>query len=181
MHMLSVSRSGWALDEEQATVTRERTVGFVDLVGYTRRARALSPAALALVIGRFESHVGEVVAGVGGRVVKLIGDEAMFVVDDPLKGCELASMLMSTLRQDRELPPVRIGLAHGPVVAYHGDYHGGRRQPAARLAKVAEPAQVLVSGAMADELSAVIALEAVRVPPLKGYERGVAAFRLPET
>jgi adenylate cyclase len=180
-HVLGVSRSTWTLDEEQATVTRERTVGFADLVGYTRSARALSPAALAAAIGRFESRVGDVVAGLGGRVVKLIGDEAMFVVDDPAKGCELAFALMRTQRGDPQLPRVRIGLAAGPVVAHHGDYYGDVVNLAARLVQVADPGEVLVSESVADNLPDRIRVEAVQVPPLKGYEQGVAACRLHES
>ena len=179
-HVVAVSRSAWALDEEQATVTRERTVGFADLVGYTRTARALSPAALAAAIGRFESHVGDVVARVGARLVKLIGDEAMFVVDDSAKGCELALELMRTLRDDQQLPSVRIGLAAGPVVAHHGDYYGDVVNLAARLVKVAEAGEVLVSQSVADNPSDGFGFEAVQVPPLKGYDQRVAVFRLKE-
>ena len=65
--MVAVARSRWALDESQATVTRERTVGFVDLVGYTDNARYLSPSKLAGAISRFESVVGEAVNEAGGR------------------------------------------------------------------------------------------------------------------
>jgi adenylate cyclase len=176
-HVLAVSRSTWALDEEQATVTRERTIGFADLVGYTSSARALSPAELAATIGRFESVVGDVVARRGGRVVKLIGDEAMFVVDDPTSGCELALELMRTLGADRQLP-VRIGLAAGPVVAHHGDYYGDVVNLAARLVNVADPGEVLVSESVAGALPDRIAVEAVETSPLKGYEQGVGAFRL---
>lgn len=37
-HVLAVARSTWAPDAARAVVTRERTVGFADLVGYTRSA-----------------------------------------------------------------------------------------------------------------------------------------------
>jgi adenylate cyclase len=180
-HVLAVSRSAWALDAERATVTRELTVGFADLVGYTRSARALSPAELAAAIGRFESHVGDVVSSVGGRLVKLIGDEAMFVVDDPAEGSELALELVRMLRGDRQLPPVRIGLAAGPVVAYHGDYYGDIVNLAARLVKVAEPGEVLVSQSVTDKPSNGIDYEPIELPPLKGYDQGIAAFRLSES
>ena len=80
---LSVSRGTWSLDEEQAAVTRERTVGFADLVGYTSSTRALSLTGLAAMIAQFEARASDVVARFGGRLVKLIGDEAMFAVDEP--------------------------------------------------------------------------------------------------
>ena len=52
-HMLRMSRSAWAPDEEQSAVTREQTIGFADLVGYTGHSRVLSTTDLASAIGRF--------------------------------------------------------------------------------------------------------------------------------
>ena len=181
MHIVRASRASWSPDEEQATVTRERTIGFVDLVGYTRSSRALSPAELADEITRFESRVGDVVGRSGGRVVKLIGDEAMFVIDDPVDGAQLALDLIRALGEDPQLPRVRIGLAAGPVVSLYGDYYGDVVNLAARLVKVADPGDVIVSESIADALHdrTDIATESVEVPPLKGYDgQRVASFRL---
>jgi adenylate cyclase len=180
-HVLAVARSTWTPDESASIVTRERTVGFADLVGYTRSARALSPAQLAEAISRFESHVADVVSRAGGRVVKLIGDEAMFVIDDGVKACELASELVRALSADPQLPQVRIGLAAGPVVAHHGDYYGDVVNLAARLAKIAEPGEVLVSKSLADRLPGHIAFDSIHTPPLKGYDEGVEVFQLVPT
>jgi adenylate cyclase len=177
-HVLAVARSTWAPDASQAIVTRERAVGFADLVGYTPSARAWSPAELADTISQFESRVGDVVNRGGGRVVKLIGDEAMFVVDTGVNACELALQLMRTLGADPGLPQVRIGLAAGPVVAHHGDYYGDVVNLAARLVKVAEPGEVLVSKSVAADLSGRIDFEAIQTPPLKGFDQLVEVFRL---
>ncbi len=176
--LVAVSRTNWALDSERATITRERTVGFADLVDFTPRARVLSPTALAHALGRFESQVGDVVARFEGRVVKLIGDEAMFVVSDPARGCELALELGSTLSADPELPPVRIGVAAGPVVSRSGDYYGDTVNLAARLVKLAAPGEVLVSEALFAAGSRSVSFEAVQALELKGYEGRVAAYRL---
>jgi adenylate cyclase len=177
-HVLAVARSTWAPDESQAIVTRERAVGFADLVGYTPSTRAWSPAELADTISQFESRVGDVVNRGGGRVVKLIGDEAMFVVDTGVNACELALELMRALGADPGLPQLRIGLAAGPVVAHHGDYYGDVVNLAARLVKVAEPGEVLVSKSVAADLSGRIDFEAIQTPPLKGFDQLVEAFRL---
>ncbi len=177
-HVVAVARSTWAPDESQAIVTRERTVGFADLVDYTRSARTLSAAELAGAISQFESRVGEVVNRGGGRVVKLIGDEAMFVVETGGKACALALELTRTLRADPRLPQLRIGLAAGPVVAHHGDYYGEVVNLAARLVKVAEPGEILISRSVADDLSGELACEAVELQPLKGYDERVDVFRL---
>jgi adenylate cyclase len=179
-HLVAVSGSAWGADAAQSTVTRERTVGFADLVGYTASTRAAAPAELASMVSRFETCVAQVVAAFGGRVVKLIGDEAMFVIGDPIAACELALELQRTLADDPRLPAVRIGLAAGPVVSHRGDYYGDVVNLAARLAKVAEPGEVLVSEALADSdpAAAGMQLERVDIPPLKGYEERVPAHRL---
>ncbi len=179
-HLVSVSGSTWGLDPDRATITRERTVGFADLVGYTASIRGASPAMLAATISRFEEHVAEVVAPFGGRVVKLIGDEAMFVIGDPVAACELALELQRTLGADPELPSVRIGLATGPVVSHHGDYYGDVVNLAARLVKLAEPGEVLVSETLAAAAggSRELRFETTGQHPLKGYAGDVPAHRL---
>jgi adenylate cyclase len=177
-HLLGVARGAWALDESQAAVTRQLTVGFADLVGYTQSARSLSPGELAGAIDRFESLVGDVVGAHDGRVVKLIGDEAMFTAGDAAAACRLAGALNRQIQADELLPAVRIGLASGPVVGLRGDYYGDVVNLAARLVKVAEPGQVLMSAPLARELTGRIEYEPVEVPPLKGYDEPVAAFRL---
>lgn len=179
-HLISVSGSAWGLDSERATVTRELTVGFADLVGYTANSRRASAASLAAMVSRFETHVGEVVARLGGRVVKLIGDEAMFIVGDPVVGCQLALELNRTLAEDPQLPLTRTALAAGPVVSHHGDYYGDVVNLAARLVKMAEPGEVLVSESVAesDSRSTELRFEPAGPFPLKGYEGAVTAYRL---
>ena len=113
--------------------------------------------------------------------MKLIGDEAMFVLDDQRRACELALELARVLGADRHLPSVRIGLASGQIVAHHGDYYGDVVNLAARLVKVAEPGEVLVSRSVAEKLSGTIGVEEVQTPALKGYPRSVSAFRLRRT
>jgi adenylate cyclase len=176
--MLRVSRSAWSPDEQQSAVTRDQTIGFADLVGYTGHSRALSTTQLASAIGRFETRVTDLVSQFGGRLVKFIGDEAMFVVDDPSRGCELALELAESFDSDPALPPVRVGLAAGPTVALHGDYYGEVVNLAARLVKTAEPSQVMVSGALREAAAERFALERASELPLKGFGAPVAAFRL---
>lgn len=179
-HLVLVSRSAWGLDSDQSTVTRELTVGFADLVGYTASARGSSPAALATTISRFEGHVADEAQRFGGRVVKLIGDEAMLVFGDPLAACELALQLKRRIADDPQLPELRIGLATGPVVSHRGDYYGDVVNLAARLVKLAEPSEVLVSEVLAQAGggSSGLAFEPLGHHPLKGYEDRVGAYRL---
>jgi adenylate cyclase len=123
-HMVRISRSAWTPDEERSAVTREQTIGFADLVGYTGHSRTLSTTDLATAVGRFETQVTDLVSRFGGRLVKFIGDEAMFTVEDASTACELALALVERFTLDPGLPPVRVGLAMGTAVALHGDYYG---------------------------------------------------------
>ena len=56
-------------------------VGFADMVGYTVLSQHIEEAQLAAVVSRFEELAYDTVTSLGGRVVKMIGDEAMFVVE----------------------------------------------------------------------------------------------------
>ena len=177
-HMVAVSRASWGLDEERAAVTRDLVVGFADLVGYTATARRLSPAELAAEIGGFQDRAEEIVGSHGGRVVKLIGDEVMFAVEEPAAATGIALELMDALSADPRLPRLRIGIASGPVVSYHGDYYGDVVNLAARLVQIAEPGAVLVTHGVAEKAGAAEGAEAVELPPLKGYDTPIAACRL---
>ena len=177
-HMLRMSRSAWAPDEEQSAVTREQTIGFADLVGYTGHSRVLSTTDLASAIGRFETEVTDLVSQFGGRLVKFIGDEAMFVVDDPSKACELGLALAESFGSDPALPPLRVGLATGPAVALHGDYYGEVVNLAARLVKASEPSQVVVSESVRAAVGARFAFEDASELTPKGFDAPVAAYRL---
>jgi adenylate cyclase len=131
------------------------TVGFVDLVGYTALSQTLDPPQLATLIGRFEGLAYDIVAARGGRVVKTIGDEVMYVADDVEQGARIALALVDAVVADEVLPGARAGLATGQVVAREGDYFGPTVNLAARLVGMAKNESVLVPGevheALADE------------------------------
>jgi adenylate cyclase len=177
-HMLRVARGAWAPDERHSAVTRQQTIGFADLVGYTGHSRALSSTDLAVAMGHFETRVTDLVSRFGGRLVKFIGDEAMFVVVDPVAGCGLALALAEMFTMDPELPPLRVGLAQGPAVALHGDYYGEVVNLAARLVKRAEPSQVVVSESVRSAAADSFAFEVVQSKALKGFDDRVPAFLL---
>ena len=139
-HMVLVSHARWSPDEDRVAVMLERTVGFVDLVGSTEVLRRSTVREMAELVERFEQLTWDVVTGAGGRVVKLIGDEAMFALPDPAAAVAVARRLVEASPE-----PVRIGLAHGPVAAFRGDYYGPTVNLAARLVAVAPTGGILVN------------------------------------
>lgn len=170
-HLVAISYQLWDTDEEFAAVTLDRTVGFADLVGSTEILRRLSVKELAAMVRHFEEQVWDLVSRAGGRVVKLIGDEAMFVVDDPARACAVGLELVDASPQ-----PVRVGLAHGPVVELSGDYYGETVNLAARLVRSAEPSSLLVSQAVRERAGETVTYSTVGPLTLKGFVEPVPAY-----
>ena len=146
------------------------TVGFVDLVGFTSASRRMTPRELGDVIDRFEETAHDVVNVRDGRVVKLIGDEVMFVAVDAAAGCDIALALVEEFGREATVTP-RGGLAAGDLVFRGGDYYGPVVNFAARLAQIAVPGELLVT----TEVASQAAGPALRFEPagkrlLKGFD-----------
>jgi len=127
-------------------------VGFADLVGFTALSQQLSEAALADVVSRFEELAYDTVAAGGGRVVKMIGDEVMYVTPDVPSAAGIALDLSDAYAGDDQLSDVRVGLAAGPVLAREGDYYGPVVNLASRIVNIARPGSVLVSSEVVEAL-----------------------------
>ncbi len=128
--------------------TLSLSVGFVDLVGFTPLSEQLDPDVLGDFMAEFEEHAYQVVGERGGRVVKLIGDEVMFVTPDADAACDIALALVETFDAQGVTP--RGGLSHGEIVARGGDYYGRFVNLAARAVDVAEPGTVLCGPGLVD-------------------------------
>jgi adenylate cyclase len=177
-HLVRVASGAWAPDEGLTATRRELFVGFVDLVGYTALARTMSTGQLARLLSAFEDVVGEAVGAGGGRLVKLIGDSAMFVTDSPAAGCRVALDLCRRLEESDVLPAGRGGGDYGTVLSLRGDYFGDVVNRAARFVALARSATVVVSDVVAAAAGAGFTFE--RLPPraLKGFQSPMAPFRV---
>jgi adenylate cyclase len=133
--------------------TGHLTVGFADQVGFTRLARRMEEPELAELVERFESRSADIVVGAGGRLIKTLGDEVLFVAADPAAAAEASLRLITEHQADETIPRVRIGLATGVVVTRRGDVFGTTVNLASRLTAVARPDSVLVDGVTAEALA----------------------------
>lgn len=133
--------------------SRTAVVGFVDLTGYTRLSRSVDLADLAGLLDRFETVVLDVVVEHGGRVIKNLGDEILFVIEDPVAAAEAALRLVDLADADDTLPPMHAGLAFGTVLDRGGDVYGPVVNTAARLSSLARRGTVRVDAALAAELA----------------------------
>ena len=145
----------------------DRAVGFCDLVGYTPLSAQISTVELARLLDRFETVSAEHVAAAGGSIVKLIGDEVMFVAPDARTACEIALRLAETFAATSDLGNVRVGLAAGRVIMREGDYFGPIVNLASRLVKLA-PEGGVIAPATFRELSGFTYQDA-GTPSLKGF------------
>lgn len=156
-HVEAAARRSIASTSESAGLV-QLTVGFLDLADSTRMIRGLSPAELAAAIGDFERAAVEAVSARDGRVVKTIGDEVMFVVPDAAGACEAALALRDMVADHAVLTALRGGLAFGGLTLGYGDFYGPDVNRAARIAKLAEPGQILVTEPVESEVGASKAL-----------------------
>jgi adenylate cyclase len=139
--------------------------------------QTLSPAELSMLLNEFIAGVSEVIHADGGRVVKFIGDEVMWVSSTPELLAKAAVDLVNHPKAREEGIHVRAGLCYGGVLAMNGDYYGNVVNLAARLVAAAKPGQVLASQAVRDELPnwAATAQDALT---LKGFDAPVNAYEL---
>ena len=159
--------------------TSTMAVGFVDIVGYTGQSKALTDAELVEWVEHFENEMTRTVVDLGGRVIKTIGDEVLFVADDPVAAAEVA-LIVTERGEDEEdrFPRVRAGIAYGEVVSRLGDVYGPQVNIAARLTSVARPGSVLVDRGAYEELSGPIAEDSVETTELPVADESLRLSRI---
>jgi class 3 adenylate cyclase len=154
----------------------ELAVGFVDLVGFTEASTRLGENELGAILARFESLAWDIVTEAGGQVVKLIGDEAMFVCPSAGEAARAALQIVGATSQ-HNLPAARAGIALGPVLARGGDYFGLPVNLASRLVDRADSGAVAVDEHLKDALTDGFTLEPMGSQRLKGLGT-VSAWKL---
>ena len=142
---------------------RELAVGFADLVGYTSRSRGMGGRELGAMIEDFESTAAEVIARHSGRVVKTVGDGVLFTAGTGVAAVEIGLQLPEAWEAE-DRPPLRTGVAFGPVLTRLGDIYSPVVNLASRLTSLARPSTVLVDRELAQQLRGNTAY---RVRPLK--------------
>jgi adenylate cyclase len=157
-------------DASRDTVTGRLSVGFADLVSYTRLSQKLEERELAALVDRFGRRSADVIAGAHGRLVKTVGDEVLFVADSAADAARIGLELAETMAEDPVLPDVRVGIATGTVLTRMGDVFGRTVNLASRLTAQAAPGTVLVDAETADALagSPDFALDVERTRAVRG-------------
>jgi class 3 adenylate cyclase len=152
-------------------------IGFADLTGFTSLTQRLTPTELSALLVEFAAAVNDVVLADGGRVVKFIGDEVMWVSSTPEQLAKVALDLVEHPGAQEANLQVRAGLGYGSVLAIGGDYFGTAVNLAARLVTAAAPGQILAAADVRDELPD---WPAIPQDPLvlKGFDDPITAYDL---
>lgn len=77
------------------------------------------------------------------RIVKSIGDAVMFTAPDVVTACAAAADLLKEA-EAAGLPPLRIGVAYGPMLRADADYFGRTVNIASRLSEVGPSGEILL-------------------------------------
>lgn len=136
-----------------ANLPLARGVGFADLVSYTSLSRQMNERTLAHLVQRFENRCSEVIAVGGGRLIKTIGDEVMFLAETPEGGARISLALARAIRDEPDLPQARVAFVWGRVLPRLGDIYGPTVNLASRLVALTDPGSVLVDASTAAVLA----------------------------
>jgi adenylate cyclase len=159
----------------QVTGAPEMAVCFADLVGFTRLGGEVEPRELGTVAVK----LGELAAQVAKppvRLVKTIGDAAMFVSPEPGALVDVALTLLERAEQ-AELPTLRAGVAVGPALARAGDFYGHAVNVASRVTGAARPNSVLCTKDVRDAVPNDFEWSSAGRHKLKGLSSPVPLYR----
>jgi adenylate cyclase len=169
-HLLA-ALSRWAGAGE---VTGEQAVAFADVSNFSGLTKSLGASEISRIVDAFESTAFDVVAAHDGRVVKLIGDEVMFVAEDLPAAVDVCLELVDRAAQGPDALQLHCGVAFGPTVSIGGDVFGPTANLASRLTDVARRGRVVIprdqSGALTEREDLVVR-PVRRSFDLKGFGR----------
>jgi adenylate cyclase len=131
------------LAEGRISGTDEMTIAFADLVGFTRLGESLDIEQIGDLTGKLFELASDA-AQPPVRLVKMIGDAAMFASREPQPLLDAVVGLIESAGTE-ELPPLRAGVARGQALGRGGDWYGRPVNLAARITNFARPQSVVVS------------------------------------
>ncbi len=152
-------------------------IAFLDLSGFTALTEERGDEAAVELTVKLSDLVRSATGRHGGRAVKFLGDGVMCHFAGPTEGV-LAAVEMVQEAPRVGLPPARVGLHAGPVIARDSDYFGRTVNIASRVVAHAQADQVVVT----EDACTLCDSNAVRFEPLgsvalKGITAPVALHR----
>jgi len=157
--------------------SREVSICFADLVGFTRLGEEVAPDELGRLAVRLEALAGDV-AEPPVRLVKTIGDAAMLASSEPepLLGATL-SLIDAAEAEGEEFPQLRAGAAIGQALPRAGDWFGRPVNLASRITAVARPGSLLVERELRESIDGPYDWSFAGERRLRGIRDPVSLFR----
>jgi adenylate cyclase len=174
----SIQRGMLGLEELEtgdAAGTQEVAVCFADLVGFTRLGGQVEVRELGSVASRLAALAASLPEP-PVRLVKTIGDAAMFVSPEPAPLVAVALALVDAFEQEG-LPSLRAGISLGPAVMHAGDYYGNSVNLASRVTGIARPGSVLCTREVRDAAAKQFRWSAAGRHRLKGVSGHTPLYR----
>ena len=144
--------------------TQARAILAADVVGYSHLMEADEADTLARLKAARETLIDPKIAAHGGRIVKLMGDGALVEFASVVDAVECAVEIQRAMTE-RQFQAgsgsleLRIGVNLGDVIVEGDDIYGDGVNVAARLERLAEPGDVLISGAAFDQVETKLRYE----------------------
>jgi adenylate cyclase len=157
--------------------SREVSISFADLVGFTRLGEEVPPDELGRLAVRLEALATEA-ARPPVRLVKTIGDAAMLASPEPepLLAATLALIDAADAEGD-DFPQLRAGAALGQALPRAGDWYGQPVNLASRITAVARPSSLLADRALREQVGDNYSWSFAGERRLKGIRGPVRLFR----
>ena len=157
--------------------SRPITVGFADLVGFTRLGEQVPPEELGHLAIRLEALAAQV-AEPPVKLVKTIGDAAMLasVEPEPLLDATLA-LIDAAEQEGEDFPQLRAGIAAGPALSRAGDWFGRPVNLASRITSIARPGSVLAEREVRESAPEAYRWSYAGERRLRGIREPVPLFR----
>jgi adenylate cyclase len=157
--------------------SREITVCFADLVGFTRLGEEVPADELSRLAIRLEEMAVEA-ARQPVRLVKTIGDAAMLTSPEPAPLIEAALWLIEAADVEGEqFPQLRAGVTMGPALSRAGDWFGQPVNLASRVTQVARPGSLLTERAVRRSVGEDYRFSYAGEKRLRGVREPVALYR----
>jgi adenylate cyclase len=157
--------------------SRDVTVCFADLVGFTRLGEEVPPDELGRLAVRLEELATDVVEP-PVRLVKTIGDAAMLASPEPEPVLGTALSLIEAADAEGEyFPQLRAGAALGQALPRAGDWFGRPVNLASRITAVARPGSLLVERELRESVADGYRWSFAGERKLKGIRGGVPLYR----
>ena len=177
-----------------AAERRPITVMFCDLVGSTSLASRLDAEDWRNLVNAYLDEASKAVRGLGGHVLKRLGDGLMALFGYPqaqendAERSVLAALAIlraldgiNSKNAARGMPELsaRIGLDLGPVVVdASGEVFGDAPNVAARIQALAEPGSVVVTANVQRQVAGLFVVEERAAHRLKGVREAVSLYRV---